>query len=35
MPPEKATVRMKKPCMVVPKVKPANMSDTDWAKELA
>jgi hypothetical protein len=26
---------MKKPHAVVPKVKPANMSDADWAKELA
>jgi hypothetical protein len=35
MPPKKAAVGMKKPCAVAPKVKQANMSDADWAKELA
>jgi hypothetical protein len=35
IPPKKAAAGMKKPHTVVPKVKPANMSDADWAKELA
>jgi hypothetical protein len=35
MPPKKATAGMTKPRAVTPKVKPANMSDTDWAKVLA
>jgi hypothetical protein len=35
MPPKKATAGMKKLRVVAPKVKPVNMSDPDWAKELA
>jgi hypothetical protein len=35
MPPKKATTTMKKPRMVVPKVKPPAMADEDWEKELA
>jgi hypothetical protein len=36
MPPKKAAAAaMKKPRMVVPKVKPPGMSDEYWAKELA
>jgi hypothetical protein len=35
MPPKKATVVMKKPHMVVQKVKPPGMADEDWVKELA
>jgi hypothetical protein len=35
MPPKKAATGMKKPRAMAPKVMPVNMSDADWAKELA
>jgi hypothetical protein len=35
MPPNKAAAGMKKPRAMAPKVKPTNMSDMDWVKELA
>jgi hypothetical protein len=35
MPPKKAAAGMKKPRAVAPKAKLANMSNADWAKELA
>jgi hypothetical protein len=34
MPPKKTAAGMKTPHAVAPKVKPANMSDVDWVKEL-